>query len=126
MTQLILDIQKKTDLEELLKVLQKMKISFTQTEINSPVFSKNTIDTEGYLSIENIKKQYPDEWVLLANPQIEGMKVLGGTVIVHKKDKREMALEGRDIIKNYESVTHMYTGEIPKRATIGLMRRISH
>jgi hypothetical protein len=36
-----------------------------------------------------------------------------------------MALEGRDLIKNYPSTTHFYTGEMPKYAKIGILKKIS-
>lgn len=83
-------------------------------------------DTEGYMSFEQIKQTYPNEWILLANTQEEGMNILGGTVLLHESDKRQLALKGRDLIKNHTKTTHFYTGEFPKRRTIGLMRKIEN
>jgi hypothetical protein len=81
------------------------------------------VDTEGYLSIETIKKHYPNEWVLVASAQKEGIKIVGGIVLAHNADKRLMALEGRDLIKNHASTTHFYTGEMPKYAQIGIIKK---
>ncbi len=69
------------------------------------------------LSLEQIKALFPNEWVLLGNPEYQGVKILKGIVILHHKDKRELAYEARD--KNgwqqtYESATTIYTGEFPK------------
>ncbi len=65
-------------------------------------------------SFEEIKGQYPDEWVLLGNPEIHNTEVLSGIVLMHGKDKRELAYLGRDMVKNYESYALRYTGEFPK------------
>jgi hypothetical protein len=124
MTQLIVDVKQKSDLEEVLSVLNRLKLSFTKREENPVATPQNRVDTEGYLSIETIKKRYPNEWVFVASPQKEGIKIVGGIVLAHNADKRLMALEGRDLIKNHASTTHFYTGEMPKYAKIGIIKKI--
>lgn len=76
-----------------------------------------------FLPIEEIRRLYPNEWVLLAEPRKKGIEILGGTVLLHESDKRSMALRAKDLIRKYSHVTHFFTGDIPKRATIGLMRK---
>jgi hypothetical protein len=76
-----------------------------------------------YLLIEDIKQQYPNQWVLLANTKVEGINILGGRVILHSTDKRELALKGRDMVKDYTQVRHFYTGEMPHQKHIGLIVR---
>lgn len=78
-----------------------------------------------FLPVEEIQRLYPDEWVLLAEAKWEGVKILGGTVLLHESSKRDMALKGRDLIKMHKRTAHLYTGTFPKRPTIGLMRQIS-
>jgi len=39
------------------------------------------------LSFEEIKKLFPDEWVLLGNPGYTDTDILSGIVIMHNKDK---------------------------------------
>lgn len=78
-----------------------------------------------FLSADEIRKMYPNEWVLLGDPILDGIEIVGGIVLVHNPDKRSMALQGRSLITQYNRATHFYTGTFPKRATIGLMRRIS-
>ncbi len=75
-----------------------------------------------FLSFEKIKTLYPNEWVLIGNPELKNPEVeasivsqlIGGIVIFHTKDKKDLAYKGRDLKKNYESVTCVWTGEIPK------------
>lgn len=52
--------------------------------------------TDSFLSFDKVKKMYPDEWVLLGDPQITDTKVLGGVVVYHSKDKKEVCYIGRD------------------------------
>jgi hypothetical protein len=125
MTQLIVTVKQNSDLEEVLSVLNRLKLSFTKREEMPVLTPQKSVDTEGYLSIETIKERYPNEWVLVASPQKQGIKIVGGTVLVHNTDKRLMALEGRDLIKNHPSTTHFYTGEMPKYAKIGIIKKIS-
>ena len=51
--------------------------------------------------------------VLLADAQTDGVTLLGGRVILHHADKRQFALIGRDLVKQYTNVRHYYTGERP-------------
>ena len=76
-----------------------------------------------YLSIDEIRHQYPDCWVLLAEAQTEGVRVLGGRVIFTAADKRVLALQGRDLVKQYTGVRHFYTGDIPHHKHIGIIVR---
>jgi len=40
------------------------------------------------LTIEEINARYPDEWVLIDNPQMSrSHKILGGSVAFHSKDR---------------------------------------
>lgn len=79
---------------------------------------------ERFLPIEEIQRLYPDEWVLLAAPHKKEGKILGGIVLVHEPSKRDMALKGRDLIKKHEHTTHIFTGKLPVRATIGLIQKV--
>jgi hypothetical protein len=125
MTQLIVDVKQNSDLEEVLSVLNRLKLSFTKREDTPVAAAQKIADTEGYVSIETIKKRYPDEWVLVASPQKKGTEIVGGIVLAHNADKRLMALEGRDLIKNHAATAHFYTGEMPKYAKIGVIKKIN-
>ena len=51
------------------------------------------IDDE-IIAWEDIKSQYQDEWVVIANPVFDGMKLLKGVVLAHHPDKRVASIEG--------------------------------
>ena len=76
------------------------------------------------MSFEEMKVLYPNEWILLGNPQKEDGKVLGGIVLFHSKDKRELAKNGSELVNKFDSATHIYTGEFPKNDKIGIIRQV--
>ena len=41
-----------------------------------------------YTAFDELKKLYPDEWVLLGDPKMKNTAVLGGIVLYHSKDKK--------------------------------------
>ena len=74
-------------------------------------------------SMDDIKKSYPDEWILLGNPEMNEYEqaILSGVVLYHSPDKREVAYLGRPLIEGYET-TALYFNRItprPKRAVLG-------
>ncbi len=74
------------------------------------------------LTIEQIKAQYPDQWVLVGNPELTDPSILGsilsklisGVVLLATKDRREIGYKGREVRLGYNRVTIIFTGEIPK------------
>ena len=77
-----------------------------------------------FIAFDKLKKLYPDEWILLGNPEIKNTTVLGGFVLYHSKDKKEVCYIGRDKTENYSSVTIAFTGDLKKHRKIGLLKRI--
>jgi len=73
-------------------------------------------------SIDDIKNGYPDEWILLGNPEMDEYRqdILSGVVLYHSRDKREVAYLGRPRIEGYGK-TAMFFNRVtprPKRAAI--------
>ena len=74
------------------------------------------------LSIEEIRNQFPNQWVLIANPEVNNSEVLQpivyrilrGIVLLANKDKRELSLRTNEARQGYESITCIWTGEFPK------------
>ncbi len=64
------------------------------------------------INICDIKKLYPDEWVLLGNPIMDDSKidVLSGVPLYHSKDKKEVCYIGRDKTLDYDKITLIFTG----------------
>ena len=77
-----------------------------------------------YISFEELKKQYPDEWVLLGNPEMENTSILGGVVLFHSKDKKEVCYIGRDKTEDYLTVTIAFAGDMKQHRKIGILKRI--
>ncbi|MCL2073913.1 MAG: hypothetical protein FWH18_08335 [Marinilabiliaceae bacterium] len=75
-------------------------------------------------SIEDIKKSYPDEWIVLGNPirrNEQEMDILSGVVLYHSPDKRELAYRDKPLLKEYKKTTHFFNRVTPrpKRAVLG-------
>ena len=77
------------------------------------------------LSFEEIKKLFPDEWVLLGNPEYsdDDLDIVSAVVLLHYRDKRELVENRIDWRKSYQTATCVFTGTFPKRKryTSGLM-----
>ena len=62
------------------------------------------------LTKEQIKQLYPNQWVLIGNPQLGNPLVLGsiisklesGVVIYGSQDKREIAYKSKDLRKGFD------------------------
>ena len=76
---------------------------------------------EKLLTIDQIKAAYPDQWVLLGNPQLLGSQTLdstinkleAGIVLLSSKDRKEIGYKAREARKGYSNTAFIYTGEIP-------------
>ena len=74
------------------------------------------------LSVEDIKKMYPDQWVLLGNPVLRNPqsngailnRLITGIVLSASKNKRELAEKAKDVISDYAETACVYTGEVAK------------
>ena len=79
-----------------------------------------------FLSIEEAKLLYPDEWLLLGNPVTDenGLNILGGYILYHSKDKKEVCYLGKDKTDGYDKIRLTFTGEVKKMRRLGLMRRL--
>ena len=78
------------------------------------------------IDINDIKKLYPDEWVLVGNPIMDGsnIDVLSGIPIYHSKDKKEVCYIGRDKTADFSTVTIAFAGDLKQNRKIGILRRI--
>jgi hypothetical protein len=75
------------------------------------------------ISINKIKKQYPGEWVLIGNPEMDDdfLNVISGIPVLHSKDKKEVCYLDRDKVANYQTFTLIFTGIVkPARKIVSL------
>ncbi|MBC8111837.1 MAG: hypothetical protein H7Y04_12320 [Verrucomicrobia bacterium] len=77
-----------------------------------------------FVAFDKLKKLYPDEWVLLGNPEIENTSVIGGIVLYHSKDKKEVCYIGKDKTADYTTVTIAFTGDAKQHRKIGILKRL--
>ena len=77
-----------------------------------------------YITFDELKKLYPNEWILLGNPEIKNTSVLGGIVLYHSKDKKEVCYIGRDKTTDYSTVTIAFAGDLKQYRKIGIMNRV--
>ncbi len=82
------------------------------------------------ISFDEMKKRYPDEWVVVGNPVVgeRNLKVLSGIPLVHGRDKKIVCWEGRKALDKEQigSYKVIYTGDsvFPKRFMTGIFHRI--
>ena len=87
-----------------------------------------SITMENLVNITEIKNLYPNEWVLLGNPNMDESKldVLSGIPLFHSKDKKEVCYIGREKTASFDKITLIYTGTFrPTRKITGIFNRIS-
>ena len=77
-----------------------------------------------FLTFDELRKAFPDEWILLGNPEIKDTRVLGGIVLYHSKDKKEVCYIGRDKTADFSTVTIAFAGDLKQYRKIGILRRI--
>jgi hypothetical protein len=79
------------------------------------------------MDISEIKRLYPDEWVLLGNPDIDeaNQKFLSGVVVYHSPDKREVCYLGKPMIAGYKKTALFFNRVTPvtKRRVIASLFR---
>ncbi len=71
------------------------------------------------MTIEEIQSQFESEWVLIEDPRTdEGLKVLGGRVLHHSKDRDEVYRRAVEL--RPKRFAMLYTGTIPKDTAVVL------
>ena len=68
-------------------------------------------------NIGEIKKYYPDEWILLGNPDIDekNQMILSGILLYHSPDKKEVCYLGRTLIPGYEKTALFFNRVTPRK-----------
>ena len=77
-----------------------------------------------FITFDEVKQLYPDEWVLLGNPEMKNTTVLGGVMLFHSKDKKEVCYIGRDKIGSFLKVTIAYAGDLKQHSKNSILNRI--
>ncbi len=67
------------------------------------------------LTIQELKAAYPNEWILLGNPETVLATVQSGILLFHGKDYLEVCYKGSELGAHYKSRTIIYTGETQQK-----------
>ena len=71
------------------------------------------------MTMEEIESQFDSEWVLIEDPKTdESLKVLGGRVLHHSKDRDEVYRKA--VLFRPKRSALIYTGEIPEDTAVVL------
>jgi hypothetical protein len=79
-------------------------------------------------SFEEIKAQYPDEWILIGNLELKNpllqtsisRNFKSGVVLLHGADRFDIARGAKEARVGYTNITLIYTGNIPQNRRISL------
>ncbi len=80
------------------------------------------------MDFETIQRMYPEQWVLIGEPEMIDpllqasfrSNFKNGIVLLHSKDRFEIANKAKDIKDQYKTITLAFTGELPKNRKIWL------
>ena len=77
---------------------------------------------------EEIKVQYPDEWILIGNLELKDPMLQTsisrnfkcGVVLLHDTNRFEIARRSKEARVGYRNITLIYTGDIPQNRPLWL------
>jgi hypothetical protein len=74
---------------------------------------------------EEMKETFPDEWVALADYEMDGAVDITGTVVAHGPDRKSFHEKVRELLPEYQDMAIRYTGELVKNPEIPLLWQIT-
>ena len=77
---------------------------------------KSTVVADAPRSIDDIKRSYPDEWILVGSPETDeyDQDILSGVVLYHSADKREVCYLGKPLVNKYDDVALFFNRVTPR------------
>jgi len=84
--------------------------------MQTDTIEKNVEFSDAIRSIEDIKASYPDEWIVLGDPEIDEYdRTIAGVVLYHSPDKRELAYRDKPLMKKYQTKELFFNRVTPRR-----------
>ena len=80
---------------------------------------------EQKMTWEEIKRNYPDEWVAVVDYTPSGAIGVEGIVKVHARERKSLYKQVKSVRKNYKDITFLYTGQLIKNPDVPLLWQIS-
>lgn len=72
--------------------------------------------------MNDIRGLYPEEWVLLANPEINGDLILNGEVLFHHKSKKTVLRAAQKESHNHKMIKIVYAGDLAKNVSLNIFK----
>jgi hypothetical protein len=72
--------------------------------------------------IDSIKAKYPDQWILLGNPDFYHDTIMGGTLLFNDFDKKKVLEFAKKEIGNYDMIKIIFTGEASKSVRLNIFK----
>jgi hypothetical protein len=71
-------------------------------------------------TIEEIKRQYPDEWLILGDPvkSEDGQKILAAELLYHSYDKRALVYMDKPLMKVYKRHAILFNRVTPRKMSL--------
>jgi hypothetical protein len=73
---------------------------------------------------KSIQQEYPNEWVLIADPVLQNATVTEGVLVFHHQSKKAVLDFTANVIQQFNMVKIVFTGELPKISRLGLFKVI--
>ena len=71
------------------------------------------------MSVKEIEAEFPNQWVILNNPEVsESLEVLGGEILCHGPDRDEVFRQAIELRPSSTAI--LYTGPIPDNLVLNL------
>ncbi|MCL2073247.1 MAG: hypothetical protein FWH18_04965 [Marinilabiliaceae bacterium] len=84
--------------------------------MKTDITDKNVEFSDAVRSIEDIKASYPDEWIVLGNPEKDEFdQTIAGVLLYHSHDKRELAYRDKPLLKQYKKKSFFFNRVTPRR-----------
>ena len=84
--------------------------------MKTDTIDKNVEFSDAPRSIEDIKASYPDEWIVLGDPETDEYdRTISGVVLYHSPDKRELRYRDKPLLKRYERKALFFNRVTPRR-----------
>lgn len=86
------------------------------------------VESPRVMTIGEIKAEFADKWILLANPErnLRTLEIEKGIPLMYGKDKRELCFYGKGKAVGYDKYTVFFTGQPTKSQSkmVGVWRKV--
>lgn len=81
---------------------------------------------QGAMAWDEIKKQFPNEWVAVVQYEQNGAIGVNGVVATHSPERKTFYVAMRNVRMKHKDVAVRYTGKLIKNTEMPLLWQITH